>query len=678
MKKIITLALLLNFVFAHGFAFAEAVSEKNLKHPRYYEIFINQDKYEKFNRKVFNFNLKMNKIFVKNLHIVWDSIFPAFLIDAINRAYYNIEYPKRLVSAIFQRDLDAIKNETKRFIINTTIGVGGLFDSAFKFFNLEMYDEDMEQAFAKCKIKSGSYLVLPFISSTNTRDIFGRIIDFLLTPTTYFMAPVAAAIKTALLINRTEFIQPVIKMVESNFADPYDIARKFFGVQKQIKLSNYDRKNVLEKNKDDFDDELELVDKKNTEEHLEVKGKIENEHKITSDINQELTADIYLSDYKAQNPILDSMRTALFDIKNENKHFWKEYSIWNRDFSKKLKIDFVEITQNKPKYAFKYILQKEKSSPLVIIFPSVGEGISSNHSAILGSIFYKKGYSVLILGNYFQWEFLKSLDDNYKLGNINEDIKYINKLVNKAIIKLSSKYDRIFLKRTAIGTSLGAYAVLYLGNKQYQDGAGNIDNFIAICPPYDLFYAIDKLDKIMSSWQKYPGDLKNKIALTTAKVMRAYKEKNLNKSETLPFSKYEAELISGYLFHQKLSDIVFQIEKSKKNGLKESEIYENIYTINFNDYMSKYLSGNNENELLKKINNMNSISDYLINSDNYRIYHSLDDYLISNSQLKTLKEKCENKLKIFSNGAHLGFLYRDEFKNELSNEIDEILKSYKH
>ncbi len=676
MKKIITLFLLFNLIFAHNFALADSLINENLKHPRYYEIFIDSDKYEKFNRKVFNFNLKMNKIFVKNLHIVWDTIFPAFFIDAVNRAYYNIEYPKRVVSALFQRDFDAIKNETKRFIINTTIGVGGLFDSALRFFNLEMYDEDMEQAFAKCKIKSGNYLVLPFISSTNTRDIFGRILDFILTPTTYFMAPVAAAIKAALLINRTEFIQPVIKMVESNFADPYDIARKFFGVQKEIKLSNYDRKNVLEKNKDDFDDEFELVDKNNTLEHLEVKGKIENEHKITSDIGQELTADIYLSDFKAQNPVLDSMRTALFDIKNESKSFWKEYSLWNRNFNKKLKTEFVEITQNKPKYAFKYLLQKKKASPLVIIFPSVGEGINSNHSAILGNIFYKKGYSIIILGNYFQWEFLKSLDNDYRIGNIAEDIKYIDKLVNKAIIKLSSKYDRVFLRRTAIGTSLGAYAVLFLGNKQYQDSANNIDNFIAICPPYDLFYAIDKMDNIMSSWQKYPGNLKNKIAITTAKVMRAYKEKNLNKAEMLPFTKYEAELISGYIFHQKLSDMIFQIEKSKGNNLSEKDIYENIYTINYKDYISKYLTSD-KNEEFKKMNNLDSISDYLINSDNYKIYHSLDDYLISNSQLKSLRAKCENKLKIFSNGAHLGFLYRDEFKNELNNEIDEILKLYK-
>ena len=98
--------------------------------------------------------------------------------DRLQCAYNNIEYPKRLVSSIVQRDFKTSGRETIRFLTNSTIGLGGLYDPAKKLFNIEMANEDMEQALCKCKIKSGNYLVLPIINSTNTRGIAGRLLDY--------------------------------------------------------------------------------------------------------------------------------------------------------------------------------------------------------------------------------------------------------------------------------------------------------------------------------------------------------------------------------------------------------------------------------------------------------------------------------------------------------------------
>ena len=624
------------------------------------------------NRKIFNFNLKMNKLFVKKIHTLWATLVPNFIIDSLNMAYSNIEYPKRVISSLLQRDIEAVKHETKRFLINTTLGVAGLIDIADKLFKLELYDEDMEQALAKCKCKCGKYLVMPFISSTTTRDLFGRILDFTLNPTTYITTPITAAIKAGLLVNRTAYIQPMIKMVESNFIDPYDIARKFFGIEKYIKLSNYDRKNVIENIKNDFNDEIELVDT-TPKENLNVKGKLsKSENLIVNEFfDNELNADIILADYNPQNPILDSMRTALFDLKENKKHFWNELSLWNRNFNKKIKTGNIEVLKNYPKYKYRYILQKNKQSPLAIIFPSVGEGINNSHSSILAKMFYDEGYSAIILGSHFQWEFLKSTDDSYTPGAIKDDIKYINLLINGIVKNISQKYDRVFLSRTALGTSLGAYTVLFLANLQYEEGANNIDKFIAICPPYELFYAINKIDKIIDSWKNNPEDFKEILAQTTAKVIRAFKnKKELQKNIVqLPFTNYEAKLISGFIFHQKLSDLIYAIETRKNPEIDKKELYEMISNSNFMDYTEKYLLMNHTKEELENTNTLNSISNYLINKDNYKIFHSLDDYLTNKSQLKELKGFCDDKLILFNNGSHLGFLYRDEFIQKLKSEI---------
>ena len=669
MKKLTALILLLNIIISN-IVCADELIKPNLKYPSYSALYLNEDKFEDINRKVFYLNLKLNKLFVKRVHILWASLFPNFVIDSLNSVYSNIQYPKRLVSSLLQHDFEAVKHETKRFFINTTLGVAGLMDVADKFFDLELYNEDMEQALAKCKVKCGNYLVLPFVSSITTRDMYGRILDFLLTPTTYIASPVAAAVKLGLLINRTMFIQPIVKMVESSFVDPYDVAKKFYGVEKYIKLSNYDRKNVLASIKDDYD-EVDLTDNK-TEKVLQVKGSIKGENLIVSMPNDELKADIVLNDFNPQNPILDSMRTALFDIIEDERSIWNENAIWNRNFNKKIKTASVEITPNNDKYQFRYVLQKDKKSPLVIIFPSIGEGINSSHNNIMAKMFYKQGYSVVIIGSHFQWEFLKSLDKDYKVGFIKDDVKYIDKLINNIISYLSNRYDRVFLDRTAIGTSLGAYAVLFLANEQYEKGANNIDKFIAICPPYELMYAVKQIDKIIESWQRYPNDFKQKVAITTAKVLRAYKEKEkLNKSfKTLPFSNYEAKLISAFVFHQKLSDLIYITEKRKNKNMDNKITYNMIYNSNFQDYIKNYLLEKYSYDEIENTNTLSAISNYLINKDNYKIYHSLDDYLTNKNQLKELKSYCDDKLVLFNNGAHLGFLYRDEFINALTQEIN--------
>lgn len=665
-KKFFAALVLFFLVFANApFAFAFQDEKKYLS---YKDLYLEDDKYENFNRKIFDFNLSLNRAFVKKIHIAWETIFPNFVIDGLNSMYSNIEYPKKVVSALLQRDFDAVKHESKRFLINTTLGVAGFIDFADKIFKMEPYQEDMEQAFAKCKMKCGNYLVLPFLSSTNSRDILGRIFDFLLTPTTYVASPVAAAIKLGLLINRTAFIQPIVKMVESNYIDPYDIQRKVYGLEKYIKLKNLDRKSVVKNLKEDYFEEV--VKEKN--DFLEVKGLIKNSSPTFFYLaDDKLSFDIYLENFNPQDPFRDSMRNALFSL-YKKKGFWGEFSFWNRDFSKKIKVSSVELEKNKKKYDFRYLIQKDKSSPLAFVFPSVGEGIYNSSSQKLANMLYLKGYSVVIIGSQFQFEFLKSLKDGSKVGLIQDDIKDIDKLLSNIVSYLSKKYDRVFLKRIAVGTSLGAYTLLFLANEQFQTGANNIDKFIAISPPYGLIYAIEQIDKIIASWKNYPYDIKEKVAITASKLLYAYKNKdelfqNVNNFKGLPMSNFESKLVLGYIFHQKISDLIFAMEEKNYN---KKEIYELIYNMDYFDYIKKYFL-NDKNSLaeIEAKTNLGILEDYLIQKDNYIIYESLDDYLLSQEQLRKLRKTCTKKLKLLSNGSHLGYMYRKEFLDDLQKEF---------
>ena len=659
------------------------------KYPDYSSEFLGVDKYETFNRKIFNFNLKLNKYALRPIHTIWSSILPEYGMDRLYGISNNIEYPVRLLSSLVQRDFKTSKNETIRFITNTTIGIGGMFDPARHIFKLEQAKEDMEQAFAKCKIKSGPYFVAPVLSFTDVRGVFGKILDMALNPSCYIVSPLLALIKTCLMVNRTSYIQPLIKMI-STYADPYDIAKKAFGINNYIKFSNFDRTDVTSSLH--VNDELVHEDKKlpvkkinpvkPPEDDKLVKIEVSSElispellyggtnidkiiPKDFSAENFKLEADIKLYGYNPQNPIVDSMRTALFSLPGVDDSIWNELSVWNRSFAKRIKTDEVNITDGKPNYRFKYILQKG-NSPLAIVYPSIGEGIDSSHSVLLGKIFYDAGYSVLIQGSNFHWEFIKSMPDNYYPGLPAQDAAALRDVTKKIVNHISKKHETDFSQTVFIGTSFGAITSLFLAAQEFENNTLGNTKYISICPPVDLIYAMKQVDKNSEDWNKSTEDFKQKVALTAAKVVKLYQSKKYIKEEinNLPFSEEEGKLITGFIMHQKLSDLIYTIENSQKNS------YEKINNMGYQDYALNYLLANKKTcDDVAYESSLHSISNYLRMGYNYKIYHSLNDYLTNTNQLKRLKQYTGRNSVIFDNGAHLGFLYRQEFIEDLKETI---------
>ena len=688
LKKFLTILIIL--FYTSNICISEELVKLQSKYPDYSYIYLGPDKYEKMNRKVFAFNLGLNKYAIRPVHTLWCSIMPEYGIERIQTAYKNIEYPKRLISSLIQKDFKASCTETVRFLTNTTIGIGGMFDPAKRYFKLEPVNEDMEQALTKCKCNSGSYIVLPVMNGTTARGIAGKILDTSLNPTTYVGTPILAMVKAGLTVNRTSYMQPLIKMVESTYADPYEISRKMYGIDNYIKCNNLDRKEILENGFKEAENPPELVENTLDMRGIDKETEVKEEKLTITDIvkggdnidniilqsynsdNSQLMADMLLEDYNPQNPVVDSMRTALFDLPEVDKSIWNELSVWNRCFSKQIKSSSVNITPEKENYKFKYIMQKDKNSPVAIIYPSIGEGITSHHSVVLAKIFYDEGYSVIIQGSHFQWEFVKSMPDGYRPGIPSVDAEYLKTVTAAIINSLENKYNCKFSGKTVIGTSFGALTTLFLANSEYKNNSLNITKYISICPPVELVYAMEQVDKNSEEWNKNPNDLKNRAAITAAKVVQLTDMKDTVKDlkiTNLPFTEEEGKLITGFIMHQKLSDLIFTLENTPKN--KKTDIYNTINNMNYRDYTEKYLLADKQKTLedLRNESSLLSISDFLQNSTNYKIYHTLDDYLVNQKQLKQLKIRTGKKTLLLNNGAHLGFLYKPEFLEDLKHEI---------
>lgn len=738
-NKMIMVTLLCMYFFVPNLSIAEVEIQEEIvantyssKFPDYTQVYIGNDKYETFNRKMFHMNMNFNKYALKPIHVIWASIMPKYGMDRIQSAYNNIQYPKRLVSSLLQKDFTTSKTETIRFLTNSTLGLGGMYDPARKILHLEQKNEGMEEALTKCNIKSGPYLVMPLLASTSPRGIVGTLFDNALNPSNYIASPIAALAKIGFSINNTYSMQPMLSMVQSTYADPYDIARKMYGIERYIKVLDLDRKSILEtsaeiafngENNDpmnmnrgmdstypnipkeqinispnDYTQPSNKLDyPSNTDinpypikpgNHDDIKDPPYSENRkgngmsnnikenndgknlhVIHKFSPNLKADINLDNYFPQNPVTDAMRTALFEQPDINKSIWSEFSIWNRCFAKRIKTSSIIVDSTKDEYKYKYIMQKDKNAPVVIFYPSIGEGINSHHSVVMAKLFYDEGYSVIIQGSHFHWEFVKSMPDSYKPGLPARDADYLRLVTHKIIHSLERKYDCKFENKTVVGTSFGAMTTLFLAQKESIDNTLDIDKYISINPPIELVYAMREIDKHMVAWKNNPNNLKDKVAVTASKVMQLYQQKNNNvEISILPFTEDEAKIITGFVLHQKLSDLIFTLENTPKN--KKTDIYQMVNNMNYEDYAKKYLvETHSDIDSLMKQTSLFLISDYLKNNDNYTIYHTMDDYLVNGNQLSSLKIIARDNLVLINNGSHLGFLYRDEFINELKNAL---------
>lgn len=652
---IFAIALITNF-FIHNFC--SAIEASCTKYPDYATTFTGQDKHEKFNRKLFTFNLKLNKFVLRPINTLWGSIMPQYAINRFDNLYTNINFPVRVFGSMFQKDFKSSGSEFKRFLINTTVGLGGLYDPATSIFKIEAHNEDMEQALGRTKMKQGPYLVLPVVQG-NLRDLFGQLLDIPFKGSSYI--PFAT---TAFFINSSTGAQAGIKRLDESNADPYIVARQLKGLDEYTKINNIDRKSVLNE-KENF---LNTISINNSIANTELKNLVQTKAK----------ADINLVGYNPQSPLIDSMRSALFDNEKYDSSIWSETSLWNRTFKKKLKFASVNIEKSKPDYKYRYILQKDKTAPLAIIYPAFGEGVWGDKAVRQAKILYDGGYSVIIQSSAFHWEFVRSLPEGYRPGIPFQDAKMLRLTTAKIIKDVETKKKRKFEKRILVGNSFGALTTLFVASQEEKENTLGISNYFVINPPIDTFFALKQLDKYSQDWKNNPEDLKLRIAVTVQKIIDVSKNKDYKNGKydglSLPFNNDEAELVIGYVMKQKLYDVVYTIENCKRS--KVNRIYNEINDMSFYEYAQKYLKDYfvaNQDKSLEQLNyeaSMHCLADFLQKNKNYKIYHSLDDYFTTPEQIMWLKKQSKDNVVIFSNGSHLGFLYRPEFIELFKKDIN--------
>ena len=137
---------------------------------------VNDDRWEGFNRGVYKFNDTIDRAALKPVAKGYKKVTPQFVRVGISNFFGNVEYPTTIVNQFLQGKVVMGLRDTGRFLLNTTLGLAGLFDVATPI-GLEANDEDLGQTLAVWGVASGPYLTLPFLGPSSVRDAPSRFID---------------------------------------------------------------------------------------------------------------------------------------------------------------------------------------------------------------------------------------------------------------------------------------------------------------------------------------------------------------------------------------------------------------------------------------------------------------------------------------------------------------------
>jgi len=134
------------------------------------------DPIEGFNRAVYTFNDTVDAYVLKPVAQAYREVLPSPVRTGVSNFFGNLHDPVIMLNNLLQGKVVNAVSDLWRFIVNTTVGIYGLFDVASAL-GLEKHNEDFGQTFGKWGAGEGFYVVLPFIGPSSLRDGIGWYVD---------------------------------------------------------------------------------------------------------------------------------------------------------------------------------------------------------------------------------------------------------------------------------------------------------------------------------------------------------------------------------------------------------------------------------------------------------------------------------------------------------------------
>ena len=553
------------------------------------------DPIEPVNRQIFNFNDFVIRWVLTPMGDVYGYVVPRVAQKRIANVADNINMPTKLVNNILQLKFVHASSVVSRFLLNSTIGIAGIFDFADYTgvgFLKKPPVQGFEKTLAHWGLPPGPFLMLPFLGPSDIRGVAGFAGDNATSVFTYYLQEVGWVLN----INNVFYvIVPIYNNNIQGAADPYANLRDFSRLQMR--------------------GEVEL------EEHTpEQEAK-----KVLRPQDAGILETLGYLKYEAANNPRFATQAVTGDIKFRDQEQSIGYNVW----------------------------MQEKKAPLTFIIPGFGGDYDSGFCNKTAEDFYKEGFSVVTMSSIFSVNFAKGFKSGDKPGIIARDTEHIYMMLKAVLQELRKKYAQKITQVTLVGYSMGGFYTAFIAAKEEKLQRPMFDNYVSVHSPGNLTYAMSSIDRF--TYESYKNLSKEERASRQLKSIGSIFQLITSGGQNPWNTPYQltgedARFLVGFSYIRSL--LVWT------EGLPIASFSSYCRNLIIPKYQKKMgLAKENINEAFGYNNSYWKIKDTL--RDNYKLqfFVNANDPLLDKQSLQLIKHLVpENRLTLSPRGGHLGNL----------------------
>jgi ABC-type transporter lipoprotein component MlaA len=578
------------------------------------------DPIEGFNRCSWAFNDWLFRGIIYPSSFVYNTALPRPVRNRITDAGHNLTYPVRLVNNCLQGKWQGAWVETERFGVNSTVGLGGLFDPATHW-KIGRSDQDFGLTMGHWGSGPWLYLMLPIFGPSNGRDAVGRIVDMPLDICFWIAYAYRDElwpdlIRPGITYNDLSGQARDLKRQLDSEEDPYQVLRTLYSLNRQRLILDY----------------------------------------VPTPIGTNAGAD-------------KTIKAVLFKPQTPN--------FANKAVTRKI---FIPATTNKLAYN---CWMQPKPAPVVYYIPGLGSYRLDQASLAYADMLYRHGYSVIVFSNPFHYEFMGRASTmavpGYGPADC-DDVVTVLKLIRADMQKWQG--DKITANCLS-GVSHGAYFTLMIAAREAAgklDGLA-FDRYVAVNPPVQLSEALHELDELFDAPLAWPADERKQRMLDAIYKALYFTQNNLNISEgQFPLTREESEFLIGLTFRYTLMCSIVDSQRRHNLGVLKVDpdnfvrqpSYREIRRINYGEYMDRFVVpyllktgyGPNAQTLLFATDLEQSTAS-LKDNPKVRVQICADDFLLTHQDINWYGSTFGTNLTTYAVGGHLGNLYVPEVQENL-------------
>jgi phospholipid-binding lipoprotein MlaA len=203
----------------------------------------NNDPAEPFNRTMYDVHQGIDRVVLRPVAVAYRDVVPQPVRTGVRNLLGNLRTPVILANDMLQGEPRRAGDTLGRFIINSTLGIAGIFDVAASHFGVRGHTEDYGQTMAVWGVGEGPYLFIPVLGPSNPRDLTGFGMGIASDPLTWVGQGVAVDVLTGTragvtVVDTRESLINALDDVERTSLDPYATLRSAYRQRRNAEIRN--------------------------------------------------------------------------------------------------------------------------------------------------------------------------------------------------------------------------------------------------------------------------------------------------------------------------------------------------------------------------------------------------------------------------------------------------------